>query len=138
MGNLIQKLKFEYSIYIDASKETNGELMLEGKAYREGIMTRSDKLHTGSLPITNSFIDFNIPGSIVSCFKKAERGNLFVLRMFNCEEKETNGYLSFLKPIRQAYLLNMNEEIIDTIEVKKIIKLKLKAKEIITLGVEFN
>jgi mannosylglycerate hydrolase len=138
IGNLIQKLKFEYSIYIDGSKETNGQLMLEGKAYKDGIKFRCDKLHSGNLPMNNSFIDFNIPGAIISCFKKAERANLFVIRMFNCEEKEINGYLNFLKPLKQAYLLNMNEEIIDTFEVKKAINLKLRAKEIVTLGVGFN
>lgn len=138
VGNLMQKLKFEYSIYIDASKETNGELMIAGNTYNEGIMVRCDKLHKGSLPVTNSFIDFNIPGSIVSCFKKAERENFFVLRMFNSEEVDSEGYISFIKTMKKVYRLNMKEEIIGTIEVDKAIKLKLRAKEIITLGVEFK
>jgi mannosylglycerate hydrolase len=137
MSNMLSQLKFDYAIYIGDSNETNGELMLESKEFREGIIGRYDVTGKGILPLTDSFMKIDAPGMILSCFKKAEDKEFYVLRFFNCENESVEGNIQFLKRVKKANKLSLGEKVVQELEVKDDVTIKALAKEIITLGIEF-
>jgi alpha-mannosidase len=137
MSNLQRSLKFEYSIYIGKTNESNDEIALRAKEFREGIIGRCDVPGGGSAPLADSFMRVDMPGMVLSCFKKAEEKDFYVLRMFNIEERVSVGRICLSKPAKRIFRLDLKEEILDELSSGKEIALKVSPKEIITLGIQF-
>lgn len=86
----------------------------------------------GKLPAEYSHI--SVDGAVVDAIKKAERKNSTVIRVHNPTTTEKDLIITCSKPIKQAYLCNLNEErrrkLKPTINT---IKVKIPAKKIFTI-----
>jgi alpha-mannosidase len=67
--------------------------------------------HPGSLPKSMSFLEVKGGRLQLAAFKRAEdRKTSYVVRLFNPESKTVNGTLKLWKPIKQAWLTNLDEK----------------------------
>ena len=94
--------------------------------------------HEGTLPKEKSFIEITSSELMLSTLKIAERNGNIILRIYNPTDRDIKSDVILFKNISSANFLNMNEEHTaeDTPAISdNTIKLKIKAKKIITLEV---
>ena len=91
--------------------------------------------HKGTLPKELSFLQVSGGTLQVTAFKRAEdHEDSFVLRVFNPSDKPVEGTISVFKPIKKAWLTNLNEERETALKpVGKTLKVKLGKKKIATI-----
>ncbi len=67
--------------------------------------------HAGTLPKSMSFVELKGANLQLTALKRAEdQTDSYVLRLFNPTRKAVKGSLKLFKPIKKAWLTNMNEE----------------------------
>ena len=89
-----------------------------------------------------SFIRSSSPGLALSAFKKAERSNAVILRIYNPSPKAVDANIDFFKKIKSAVVVNLNEEPLRGEKNVKIkgasLKLSLGSKKIRTVRLAFS
>jgi len=73
---------------------------------------------SGELPLSLQLLKIEPEKLILSAFKKCEKRNSVILRLFNPTEKTISGNIKCQKPIRKAQLVNLNEESLQEIPVE--------------------
>ncbi len=103
-------MEWTYSLYPHAGDWTNGvfqqaeDLNLPLEAAQVGP-------HKGKLPKTMSFLELKGDNLQITAFKRAEdRPKSYIVRIFNPTDKTVRGALKLFKPIKQAWITNLNEE----------------------------
>ncbi|MCX8052762.1 MAG: glycosyl hydrolase-related protein [Armatimonadetes bacterium] len=138
-AQLLGKMEFHYSVY---PHEGNWE---QGNVYDEAINFNVDLLPVqtfrhdmGQLPLKNSFYKLESDNLVVSCFKKSEDRDSFIVRLFNPSSDTAEGILHFSAPIKRAYTTNLNEERQGELEVIDGHRVKVTAatNKIVTIEVE--
>ena len=71
----------------------------------------------GELPTELSFMQLQNRHTIINCVKQAEDSEEIIVRLTNPTDKPINEKLQFHHEIKQAYLVNMNEEKVDKITI---------------------
>ncbi|MCC6489931.1 MAG: hypothetical protein IT364_20750 [Candidatus Hydrogenedentes bacterium] len=64
----------------------------------------------GVLPDRGSFIDIGSTKAVLSAVKKCESRNSLIIRFYNPGGETVKGSIKALRPIRQAFLTNLNEQ----------------------------
>jgi alpha-mannosidase len=116
----------------------------EGKVYREvdkfqlPLETAQAGKGGKDLPKSLSFMAIKSDEIIVSAFKKHEKRESFVLRLFNPTDDEIKTQVTFSSPIKKAWLTNMNEEQREEINRhdQRSIELVFQHKKILTVEVD--
>jgi alpha-mannosidase len=127
-------MEWTYALYPHAGDWTNGvfdqveDLNLPLEAAQVGP-------HKGKLPKSMSFLELEGDNLQLTAFKRAEdRPKSHIVRIFNPTDKTVKGALKLFKPIKQAWLTNLNEE--REIEVKSngtLIPVKIGKRKIVTM-----
>jgi mannosylglycerate hydrolase len=132
---------FEYALYFHEGDYKTGCVQAEAQQYITPVVAaqygkgRSE----GILPLEQgSFLTVTSPLTNVSAVKLAEdRDDALVVRVNNPTDESIAETLSFLRPIKKAWLCNMNEEIIEALPaIGNAVNVSLDSFRIITLMVE--
>lgn len=85
-----------------------------------------------------SFLEIKPENLIFSCFKKSEDESGFILRIYNPTEKNIAGEIRFHWNIKEASLVTLEEELINSIDFEyNLVRILLEPKKIITLKLKF-
>lgn len=93
----------------------------------------------GKLPLQMSFLEVTSP-LIISAIKRAEERESIVIRLFNPSNEEVKGQIHFYQPLDSAYLLNMEEQRLNELEIDGhySVRLHMGGKKIVTLELEME
>lgn len=131
------EMSFKYSILPHKGDWVEGEVIREAERVNLPLETAQVGPHEGELPKSMSFLSVDPVNLMLSSFKKAERNDNLILRVFNPTTDDINGTISFHKEIKTAWITNLNEEHREQLQPDgKIISLKVGKKKIVTLELE--
>ncbi len=141
-GSQLQgKLEFNYAVYPHMGDWEQGNVYDEAIDFNVPMLPVQTMWHNlGTLPLDNSFYELKSDKLVVSCFKKAEDRDSFIVRMFNPSSDAAQGTLHFAKEVKCAYITNMNEERETEIGVSNghDVKVEAQTNKIITIEIEFE
>lgn len=90
--------------------------------------------HSSSLSTASSFLNISVPGAVLSAFRTGKDG-MVIIRLYNCTEHDTEGVVSLFDTPEKAYVLDLNEDIMEETSFKgNTLQVHLKAAKILTLG----
>jgi alpha-mannosidase len=102
--------EWRYAIYPHEGTWEDGELFAKSDAFNLTMEVAQAGKHDGDLPWESSFFSV-APGTLaLSAVKKCEDRDSVILRIFNPTGEDVEATVSAYKPIKQAWLTNMNEE----------------------------
>lgn len=139
-GQLQQKLEYRYAITPQAGtyeEERFADRAEWMKVPLKPVQTTVPNMVTGTLPPKNSF--YEVEGNVsVSCLKKAASGDGIILRLFNLGAKEEQSIIKFATQIKEAYIVDLKEDVIETLAVEENnIKVDIGSSKICTLKLIF-
>ncbi len=102
-----------------------------------GIVT---DMHSGTLPLQNSFIRTGPSGLVVSAIKAPEEGEGLIVRLCNTEDHEVPAEVCLHKAVDRASLVNLNEEELRRLTVNNEggVSLPVPGEGIVTVRLEFD
>ncbi len=120
----------------------NNELLDQTIDSYRTLTVFSSTAHKGTLPASNSFFSLDKGTVRISSIKNADHGfGALVVRMFECEGKKTRVQISFAKPVKKAYALDVHEQKTgEELGIKfqgDMVVLDVPAYRLVNLGVEF-
>ncbi|MCP4640503.1 MAG: hypothetical protein GY851_08725 [bacterium] len=126
--------EWTYAIYPHGGDWTNGcfdeaeELNLPLEAAQAGP-------HAGKLPKSMGFVELKGANLQLTALKRAEdRKSSYVVRFFNPADRQATATLTFWKPVKKAWLTNLDEKRLESIEPKgNTLKVKAGKKKIVTV-----
>lgn len=129
---------FEFALYTYRGEQENSQLLRQACTFIAPPCVASEEKASGDLPGKLSFFSVTPCSLEVTALKPAQDLDMAVLRLFNPSEREQRGSIVFWRPVRRAFLLNLNEEIQNSIAraSENGLEVMLRAKEIKTIGVE--
>ena len=131
---------FQFALYTYQGDQENSRLLAQACTFIAPPRITSKGKASGGLPGRLSFFLVN-PSSIeVTTLKPAQDLDMAVLRLFNPTDYEQRGRVSFWRPVKRAFMLNLNEDIQYQIAcaTEKELEVVLRAREIKTIGVELT
>ena len=137
LAQCIGEHEWTYALYPHTGDWTNG-VFEEAEDLNLPLEAAQVGPHTGTLPKSMSFLEVKGGNLQLTAFKRAEdRKSSFVVRLFNPEARQVTGSLALWKPVKKAWLVNLDEKRLEKLEPKgNTIKLKVPKKKIVT--VEFQ
>ena len=110
-GQLIQTLEFEYAIVLHKGNWKEGKVFEAARRFNIGISTYQITSHNnGSMPETASLYSVEPENLMLSCFKRAEDRNSFIMRLFNPTDNTIEGHICIAATIKKAYICTLNED----------------------------
>jgi len=100
--------EWSYAIYPHTGDWTEG-VYAEAEDHNLPLEVAQAGPHTGTLPKSMSFVELGGRNLQITALKRAEdRKSTYVARIFNPTNKSVSGTVSCFKPIKQAWLTNLN------------------------------
>ncbi len=133
---------FEYALFFHSGDYKTGRVQTEAQQYITPVVAAQygkGRLE-GSLPLEQgSFLTVSSPLTNVSAVKLAEdRDDALTVRVNNPTDEVIQETLTFLRPIKKAWLCNLNEESEKEIPIiGKSVSVRLNPYKIVTVMVEF-
>lgn len=133
---------FEYALYFHTGDHKAGEVQSEAQHYiTPSVAAQYGKgRFEGTLPLEQgSFLNVSSSATNISAVKLAEdRNDALVVRVNNPTDEPISETLTFLRPLKKAWLCTMNEEPIEELPmVGMSVPLVLDPYKIVTVMVEF-
>lgn len=134
MSYMKRSMAFEYALEFSPSVSCLGDIMISGEAWRTGVKSVCSDNHSSSLSTASSFLNISVPGAVLSAFRTGKDG-MVIIRLYNCTEHDTEGVVSLFDTPEKAYVLDLNEDIMEETSFKgNTLQVHLKAAKILTLG----
>lgn len=130
--------RFKYALYPHQGHWQKGRVWEQAYQCNLPVETVQSWGHRGGyLPLSMSFFEVSPSGLIVSALKKIERRESVLLRVFNPTTRSLSGKIVCFRKIKKAWLLDLNENRKDILQIKRngVIALSVKKKEIISLEI---
>jgi len=90
----------------------------------------------GELPKELSFVEVEPKEIALSMLKQAEKRETIVVRLFNPTDSEISGKVNFHQNIKEAWLINLNEERKEELPLKgSSISINFGVKKIVTIEI---
>lgn len=131
--------KFRLSIYPHSGN------WIEGKVYDEALKFNLPLsfIETNNLTTENlnekSFLKIQPDDLVISCFKKSEDGEGFILRLYNPTYKIIPGKVEFFWKIKSAELVTLEEKFVQKLDLtNNKIHIDVQPKKIITIKLKFE
>jgi len=143
-GDLAQSMGRHCHVYRICTAPTGiayEQMFAEADAMHAPLVVAETKARRGGdLPMERGFVALDNPALVFSGMKKASRGDALIVRLFNASGVEQVGKLTFAAPVREASLVNLNEETVEgRIEVVgSEVVISVGPKKIVTLAVGFR
>jgi len=136
------KQTFHYAVYVHPENWEKSQAYRYAHLFNEPLVSYMETKHQGSFPAVMSFVRIEPENILLSALKKSDREDKLVVRVWNTGTLITRGRIVFFRPIKSAWLANMNEEPVREIVLDKNqpdqISLDINAKQIISLLIELN
>jgi len=128
------EMSFRYNLYPHQGNWVQAEAYREADRLNLPLEVAQVGPHGGDLPKSLSFMSLEPAALALSAFKKAERSDSLVLRVYNPTSGDLEGRVSFWKEIEEAWLTNLNEERRQQLQPRgSDLPLTVPAKKIMTL-----
>jgi alpha-mannosidase len=126
-----------YAIYLHTGDWTNG-VFDQAETLNLPLEPAQAGPHKGTLPKSMSFLELQGGNLQLTAFKRAEdRKSTYIVRIFNPETRAVNAVLKLWKPVKKAWLTDLDEDRIQKLSPKgNTIRFKMAKKRIAT--VEFG
>lgn len=134
MAQGLRDWEWTYSIYPHAGDWTNG-CFTQAEETNLPLESAQAGPHAGKLPKSASFLEISGGSMQLTVFKQAEdRKDSYIIRMYNPDDKDVSGRIKTLKPVKQAWLVDLNEEHRQELKLdKQGIPFEAKKKKILTI-----
>jgi len=133
-AQMIGEWTFEYAIFPHGGSWDEGGLLHQAHAHNAPMRAVQDCRHDGSLPTRYSFLTVDPDELVVSCIKRAEKGNGLVVRCYNPTDADLRARLGSGRHMRGAAVTNMREERIAELPmVGRAVEFDVPSKAIITV-----
>ncbi len=140
------KYTFEYSLMTHSSDWEKSKANIEAYSFNTPAesVCFNHKFHNlkgkKSLPENFSFVRINEPGIMLSALKIAENSEDTIIRVFNPFSIEKTASIEFSYPVKEAFLVNLNEDNPKKIKLEneKTLKICLKRKKFQTIKIIFK
>jgi mannosylglycerate hydrolase len=128
--------EWRYAIMPHAGDWREGEVYREAEKFNLPLEAAQAGRGRGDLPKQMSFISIDSKDVVFSALKKCEYRDTLVLRLFNPTLKDVVANIQFFRPVKEAWLTNMNEERKEQLLVNdNIISVQFGHKKIVTCEV---
>jgi len=126
--------EYSYALYPHAGDWTNG-VHDQAEEHNLPLEVAQAGPHEGTLPKTMSFLELKGPNLQLTALKRAEdRKQSYVVRVFNPTDQAVNGGLKTFKPIKKAWLTNLDEKRQQELKpAGHVLKFKAAEKKIMTI-----
>jgi len=133
------KHTFEYAAYTHSGYWKKSEMLRQANLFITPPRIIAKGKERGELPEQLSFFDVQPYTLEISAIKKAESGELSVLRIYNPTDQDVEGTVNFWQDIKEAQLMNLKEEEVEQLTPFSNTSLKIAfgKKEIKTIAVRF-
>ncbi len=102
--------EWRYAIHPHRGTWEDGGVQREADAFNLALEVAQAGRHEGTLPWKTSFLSVEPWDLAISAVKRCENRDSVIMRIFNPTSNDTQARVSVYKPIRGAWLTNMNEE----------------------------
>ena len=132
--------EFQYSIVPHEDTCEKAGSFRDAHEHNVPVMIRATKAHDGSLPPEQSLLSLEPRNLLLSALKKCEKRNSLIVRLYNLTGRRVHAKLQFLRPIKKARLVDLNEDPIRPIkEIKdNCLGMPVNKKQIVTVEVELR
>lgn len=115
-GQSLRKLTYRYAICPHKGDYRDAELYRRASELNIPLkpIQTSKQLENGYLPAEYSF--YQVEGLTVSCLKKCEDSDSYILRLYNPSRKHSCGKVRFASEIKKACLTDLDENVIGTVD----------------------
>ena len=128
------EMSFQYTIYPHKGDWVEAEVYKEADHVNLPLEVAQVGPHGGDLPKSMSFMSIEPANLAISSFKKAERSEGLILRVFNPTWEDMEGSITFWQDIKEAWLTNLNEERREQLQPEgKVLTLCVPKKKIMTI-----
>lgn len=128
--------QWRYAIMPHAGNWQEGDVYREAEKFNLLLEAAQAGRGGGDLPKQMSLIDIESKDIILSTLKKCEYRDSLVLRLFNPTLKDVDTKITFFRPIKEAWLTNMNEERREQLPVNdNVLSIRFGPKKIVTCEV---
>jgi mannosylglycerate hydrolase len=135
-SQMLRDVEFEYSIYPHTGNWAQGQVYAEAeKLNRPPSVYQVTPHKLGKLPQRHSFYSVEPSNLIVSAFKRAEDRESCIVRVFNPTNKTIQGTIKLAGPVKQAFLVDLNETRKRKLAVEKsgVVKVSVGSNKIVTV-----
>jgi alpha-mannosidase len=124
---------FEYSLYPHAGPWDSTELVAQAHSFNSPIRAIATDEHEGTLPASHSFM--TVDGNFeVTAFKKAEKGDEFILRGHETMGKDSAVQLKFSLPVDKVWSADLLEQPMSPLDAQAgTVKLNCHPFEFVTI-----
>lgn len=120
----------------DIKKFSSGRAAVQESDIKE-VFYRNDKYCDMNIACSTSFVNVIGEGIVITAIKKSENSEKYIIRIYNSSENASLAKVRFLKEIRNAYEVTMEETLIKEIVLtKNVVELMLDPKRIVTISFE--
>lgn len=136
LSDLTQKLYFDFAF--DFTVSSPEIAYIKGEDYRCGIRAVPVLEGKGSLPLSNQFVSVDGNLAVTAFYKPEANQNSVILRLLNPSETELTSKIKFIKPIKNAVLIDFEGTCKASAPVSDgSITVQLRPKEIATYNIEY-
>jgi mannosylglycerate hydrolase len=129
--------EWNYAILPHEGDWEAGEVLSQADIFNLTMQAGEAGVHEGDLPWEASFVSVEPHQLALSALKKCEDRDSIILRVYNPTDKELDSVITSFWDIREAWLVNMNEERREKLTASgRSIRLTVPKKKIVTLELE--
>jgi alpha-mannosidase len=128
--------QWRYAIMPHVGDWQDGNVYREAEKFNLPLEAAQAGRGNGDLPKQMSFIEIETKEIVLSALKKCEYRDTIILRLFNPTLKDVGANIRFFRPIKEAWLTNMNEERRERLPVNDhLVSIQFGHKKIVTCEV---
>ena len=139
-GGQVQGIhEFQYALYPHHGDWDQGGVYDQAVDFNVPLVCLQTARHEfGHLPPAHGILELKSDKIVVSCLKKSEDRDTYILRCFNPSAAEDSGFVHFAPKVKNAWLTNLNEERERALEVVDghDVKVSVASNRICTVEVE--
>lgn len=136
-GQLLETMEYSYSLILHRGNWEQAYLARISRCLSVPVLPVQFNVEgeqDGFLPMKKSF--YEVTGAEVSCIKFSEDRDSIVLRIYNTKSEVRAAVVRFAVLVKEAFLINMNEEVINSLPVVDgCINFVIKPDKIVTMEI---
>lgn len=129
---------FKYALVPHKGTYEESNIVYEALKHSTPMRSVQTYNHDGQLPVAGNFLGIDGKGIVISAVKLSEKKNRLVMRTFNITNRNVDATISSRHLIKNANLLNLQEDIVEELNVKNgEVKIQFLKKQIKTIEIGF-
>ncbi|MCL5103857.1 MAG: hypothetical protein M1133_07060, partial [Armatimonadetes bacterium] len=136
-----RRLVFNYSIIPHAAAWHESDVQAQSNAFNSGLKVFPVLYNSGcgaTLPPEHSFLSVDGRNIVLSSVRQCEDGQGYAVRVWNGSSTASKAVISLFKKPSLAFMSDIRERKLDPIPVSEKLSVKVGAKSIVTVRLEFD